>query len=360
MASAGLPGLRVQAPAVSISPGFRRSAWRLDVPPASPVPHIATHQRSDQAMRRVSAAGRVGVTGGGLPFRLREPFHVVGVISGPWPLLRVRRPPYAPLMTELGERRLGDHRPVTLRMAGRQDVAAIARLFAELSPESFRSRFHSSWAAPDLLSRLASVDLPGTVCVVAATASDGERLAAEARYVPMGDGVAELGLTVLDEYQGSGLGRLLLDLLVVRARDSGVRRLRAVVSLANAPMLRLLEPYGWALAQPTDLSVACLEISAIGGMPGWPAQVTGRRVLVEQRSLFDTERVAALRRAGDDVRLCAGPRAGRGRACPLLVAGHCRLAEEADLIVPLLPPGDEDSARILQAHRARWPGRLGS
>lgn len=262
-------------------------------------------------------------------------------------------------MAGVGEYQLKDGRTVVLRWAGPDDVPAIARLFMELSKESFRSRFHGGWVSPALVSRLARVDPgSGTACVVAAVTGDAGCLAAEARYVLMDGGVAELGITVLDGYQGSGLGHVLLGALVERARESGLERLRALVSLANAPMLHLLEPYGWALAEPTDFSVACLEISAVGGMPGWPAGVTGQRVLVEQRSWYDNEQVAGLRYAGNDVRQCFGPRRASGRTCPLLSSGHCRLAEEADLIVALLPSEDEDCAHVLEAHRRHWAYRL--
>ena len=144
-----------------------------------------------------------------------------------------------------------------------------------------------------------------------------------------------------------------------RAPASRIERLRAIVSLSNAAMLHLLAPYGWVLAEPTDdYSTACLEISATGGMPGWPAGGTGRRVLVEQRGWFETARVAGLRAAGDDVRQCQGPGQHSGRTCPLVTSGHCRLAEEADVIVSLLPADDGDCAAVLDAHRRRWPRRL--
>ena len=269
-----------------------------------------------------------------------------------------------------GERQLRDGRAAWLRTAGPDDVPAIARLFTGLSPAAFRSRFQAGQATPALAGRLAGVTEPaGTVCVVAAGTAD--RLAgpaaepgwliAEARYVPLGQAAAELALTVRDDYQGAGLGRILLGELAERAPASRIERLRAVVSLSNTAMLHLLAPYGWVLAEPTDeCSTACLEISATGGMPGWPAGATGRRVLVEQPGWFDTGRVAEFRAAGDDVRQCHGPGRQAGRTCPLVTSGHCRLAEEADLIVPLLPADDEDCAAVLEAHERRWPGRLAS
>ncbi len=261
-------------------------------------------------------------------------------------------------MVARGECQLADGRTVVLRLAGPGDVPAITRLYLELSPESFYRRFHAGQPASALVARFASLG-SGTVCLVAVPPAGSGRLAAEARYVPIGDGTAELALTIRDGYQGARLGHLLLDALVERARTDGLDRLRAIALLANTPMLRLLQHYGWVLAAPTeDFSVACLEISAAGGMPGWPASSVGQRVLVERRGWFDDQRVAALRSAGNDVRQCPGPLPQAGRACPLVTDGRCRLAEEADLIVSLLPDGEPDCAAVLAAHRRRWPHRL--
>jgi L-amino acid N-acyltransferase YncA len=261
-------------------------------------------------------------------------------------------------MTASRECQLADGRTVVLRLAGPDDAPAITRLYLELSPESFYRRFNTERSAPALVAQLASFN-NGDACLIAAAPSNPGRVVAEARYVPIAPGTAELALTVHDSYQGGGLGRFLLDALVERARAEGLERLRAVVLLANTPMLRLLQSYGWALAAPTeDFSVAFLEISAAGGMPGWPAGSAGRRVLVERRSWFDDQQVAALRSAGNDVRQCTGPRRETGRACPLVTSGYCRLAEEADLIVSLLPGDEPDCTAVLAAHRRRWPQKI--
>ena len=261
-------------------------------------------------------------------------------------------------MAASSECQLADGRAVVLRPAGPGDVPAITKLYLELSPESFYSRFYTAQPAPARVKRFAELG-SGTVCLVAAEPADPGRLAAEARYIPTEPGTAELALTVRDGYQGAGMGHLLLNALVERAREGGFDRLRAVVLLANTPMLRLLQHYGWVLAEPTDdFTVAFLEISTIGGMPGWPAGSAGQRVLVERRSWFDNQQVAALRSAGNDVRQCPGPLLGAGRACPLVTSGQCRLAEEADLIVSLLPDDQPDCAAVLAAHRQRWPHRL--
>jgi RimJ/RimL family protein N-acetyltransferase len=268
------------------------------------------------------------------------------------------------------ECRLADGRAVALRLAGPDDVPAITRLYLELSAESFYRRFYTARPSPELVARFASFR-SGTACLVAAPPGgagdlgdlgDPGRLVAEARYMPIAPGTAELALTVRHDYQGAGLGRQLLDALVERAREDGLDRLRATVLLDNTPMLRLLQRYGWVLAAPIeDFSAACLEISTVGGMPGWPADSAdsaGRRVLVERRSWFDDKRVAALRSAGQDIRQCTGPLHRVGRTCPLVTLGRCRLAEGADVIVSLLPAGEPDCAAVLAAHRRLWPRRL--
>jgi L-amino acid N-acyltransferase YncA len=279
-------------------------------------------------------------------------------MRGLWSLYWGCQGPYSPFMTTSGEYQLADGRAVVLRLAGPGDVPAIARLYQGLSCESFYRRFNTEHPPPTLVAQLADFG-SGTACLVAAPPADPGHLVGEARYVPIAPRAAELAVTVQDAYQCAGMGHLLLDALVKRAREDGLERLRAVVLLTNTPMLRLLQHYGWALAAPTeDFSVAFLEISTVGGMPGWPARSAGKRVLVERRSWFDNQQVTALRSVGNDVRQCTGPLQRAGRACQLATSGQCRLAEEADLIVSLLPAGEPDCAAVVAAHRRRWPHRL--
>jgi hypothetical protein len=82
-------------------------------------------------------------------------------------------------MTANSECRLADGRAVVLRQAGPGDIAAITRLYLELSPQSFYLRFHSHRPAPARVARLASLG-SGTACLVAAAPADPDRLAAEA------------------------------------------------------------------------------------------------------------------------------------------------------------------------------------
>ena len=51
-----------------------------------------------------------------------------------------------------------------------------------------------------------------------------------ARYVRTGPDVAEPAIVVVDGWQGRGVGSRLLDALVKRAREEGIRRFQAPVS----------------------------------------------------------------------------------------------------------------------------------
>jgi len=259
----------------------------------------------------------------------------------------------------MGTVQLSDGRKVAVRPASSADVPGIARLLAGLSPEAFRARFQGGQATPGLVARFARLHPAGTVCVVASPPDEPAHVVAEARCVPISKHSGELAVTVADRYQRAGLGHLMLDALVEAARDAGMERLRAIVSLSNARMLRLLSRYGWTLAEPTDeCAVAALEISAVGGLPSWPREVTRDRILVERRSWFDDNRIAALREAGHEIRQCSGPDPRAGRACSLVATGQCRVAEGADRIIHALPRADPDSAAVLAAHQQRWPGKL--
>jgi GNAT superfamily N-acetyltransferase len=67
-----------------------------------------------------------------------------------------------------------------------------------------------------------------------------------ARYIRVADEprVAEAAVAVVDELQGLGLGRLLLESLAGSARENGIDRFRAYVSTANRTVLDALSSIG--------------------------------------------------------------------------------------------------------------------
>jgi GNAT superfamily N-acetyltransferase len=71
--------------------------------------------------------------------------------------------------------------------------------------------------------------------------------------------VAEVAITVVDEYQKLGLGRLLLQAIVEAARDNGIDRFRAEVSASNAQVITSLTRLG-ATSTRIESSAISLEM----------------------------------------------------------------------------------------------------
>jgi CRP-like cAMP-binding protein len=69
---------------------------------------------------------------------------------------------------------------------------------------------------------------------------------ASARYIrePGEPDTAEVALSVIDDYQGRGLGTLLIGALAVAAAENGIRRFRARLLAENAPMRAILRRAG--------------------------------------------------------------------------------------------------------------------
>jgi GNAT superfamily N-acetyltransferase len=150
--------------------------------------------------------------------------------------------------------KLDDGSEVELRLVRPEDRAVIARGFARLSPRSRYARFLSAREklSPRELDYLASG--PDGVRHLALGALDpatGDGLGV-ARFVRLTDGgaVAEAAITVVDDAQGKGLGRVLLSRLVEAARERGVHSFRADVLAANQPMRSLLEQIPEARLRP--------------------------------------------------------------------------------------------------------------
>jgi RimJ/RimL family protein N-acetyltransferase len=124
------------------------------------------------------------------------------------------------------------------------------------SLESHRKRFFSpGQLSPSLVSYLVDVDYVDHFAWVVLGEEDGElRGVASTRYIRLRDDpeTAEIALGVTDDYQGRGVGRLLLGALGAAAPVGGVRRFRASVLAENRPMRALLDRVGahWTFEEP--------------------------------------------------------------------------------------------------------------
>ena len=142
---------------------------------------------------------------------------------------------------------LRDGSRVLLRAITAEDKPLLAASFERLGAESRYRRFFTtkSRLSDGELEYLVAVDHHDHEAVVAIDRASGD-LIGVARYIRSSDDpeLAEVAVTVADEWQGRGLGRALLGRLTYLARRAGIRRFAALVQKDNAASLSLAAEAG--------------------------------------------------------------------------------------------------------------------
>lgn len=139
---------------------------------------------------------------------------------------------------------------IRIRPIGPADKDKLAEGFERLSLESRHQRFMSakSELTQEELRRLTELDGVTQFAlgagVLESDDTEGEGIGV-ARFFRDADDpeVAELGIVVVDEWQGHGVGRLLLEHLMRAAARRGIRRTRAHVMAENTQVLQLIKPH---------------------------------------------------------------------------------------------------------------------
>ena len=140
----------------------------------------------------------------------------------------------------------------------------IAEAFTRLSSQSRWQRFAapvhqlSDWQ----LDYLTDIDNCDRVAWCASVGQgESETGIGLARYIRLQDepDVAEFALTVVDAYQGQGVGSQLMQKLVESARANGVRAMRGYVLRGNQRMFSISRRFG-AVISTADASTAVVEI----------------------------------------------------------------------------------------------------
>ncbi|MGZ6670893.1 MAG: N-acetyltransferase family protein [Solirubrobacteraceae bacterium] len=156
---------------------------------------------------------------------------------------------------------LRDGSPVRVRQIHSSDKELLLRGFERLSSESRYRRFLAP--TPELseavVRYLTEVDHHDHEAIVALDEESGEGIGV-ARYVRDGarPDVAEVAVTVIDDWQGRGLGTLLLEVVSARAREEDIRSFTALMLATNQEMMSLLERLG--PLRVVDREVGTVEI----------------------------------------------------------------------------------------------------
>ena len=207
--------------------------------------------RSDALLREAEVAGRAkqarlyrrrGGASGGRRSPLRRLFRRLRPVWATWAAWAAW--PGRAGRAAAGRRVvLRDGSKVVIRQVHRDDAPLLADGFARLGPESRRLRFlrRKDGLSAAELRYFTDVDHRDHEALGALDRAGGRGVGV-ARYVrDAGDPLsAEIAVTVVDDWQGRGLGAELLAQLSGRARAEGIHRFTALVSADNAAMAALL------------------------------------------------------------------------------------------------------------------------
>jgi GNAT superfamily N-acetyltransferase len=167
---------------------------------------------------------------------------------------------------------LRDGSRVRIRRLRDSDRELLLRGFRRLSPESRYRRFLAP--TPSLsdgtVRYLVEIDHRDHEALIAVDEQSREGVGV-ARYVrdPARPEAAEVAVTVVDDWQGRGLGTLLLEAITIRAREEGVDTFTALMLVDNRQMMDLLQRLG--AVRVVDRAAGAVEVEvhlpAIGVSP---------------------------------------------------------------------------------------------
>jgi acetyltransferase len=153
---------------------------------------------------------------------------------------------------------LRDGRRTRVRSIRPSDANMDRAFFAGLSKESRYLRFmqHLPELTPQLVQQFTQIDASREMALVALDGAPGDEvIVGIARYVaatgPKAES-AEFAIVIADAWQGYGLGRALMELLIDGARQHGLRRLVGSILTVNVPMRALAAAVGFAMHGDPD------------------------------------------------------------------------------------------------------------
>ena len=147
---------------------------------------------------------------------------------------------------------LRDGRPVKIRALRPDDRVDMLAAIGRTSMQSLQRRFFvpKKGFSEREIAFFLDIDFESHVALVAQVdEEDGHPvIAGGGRFIVVQPGHAEIAFIVVDDYQGQGIGTILMRHLAVLARDAGLKELIAEVLPENSAMLKLFRKFGFKTA----------------------------------------------------------------------------------------------------------------
>lgn len=159
---------------------------------------------------------------------------------------------------------------VTIRAIRPDDKQAFVAAFKELESRSVYLRFFGQKKniTPEELKQATEVDFTSSVALVTCIQDGGsEEIIGTGRYIVFGDAEppdrAELSFAVEEDYQGLGIGSMLLRHLTRIARERGIADFHADVLPENKGMLAVFNRSGLPVKQKYEQGVIHVILSLV-------------------------------------------------------------------------------------------------
>lgn len=151
---------------------------------------------------------------------------------------------------------LANGRKVLIRPLNPGDAEAERAFILALSPQARRYRFQEQidTPSPEMIARLVDVDHVNDEAFVAlADGDENGAIVGVSRYAVGNDPLdCEIAVTVLDAWQGQGLGTALMRRLIASARERGLRRMVSLDFAENHEMTHLAHHLGFETTSDPD------------------------------------------------------------------------------------------------------------
>ncbi|HLX22705.1 MAG TPA: GNAT family N-acetyltransferase [Usitatibacter sp.] len=157
---------------------------------------------------------------------------------------------------------------VEIRPVRPSDAGRVAEFAGSLSDETWRLRFFGGRVAitDGMLDRATRVDYRNHLALVA---SSEARMIAGARYVASeGDTACEFAIVVADDWQGRGLGRVMMRKLIEAAKATPFATMVGYVAAGNRGMRGLCRSFSFTdRAVPGDMRTRIVELELRARIP---------------------------------------------------------------------------------------------
>lgn len=159
--------------------------------------------------------------------------------------------------------RLRDGREVEIRALRPEDKDDMLAAVGRTGTQSLQRRFFvvKRGFSEREISFFMNIDFLNHVALVALAEEDRRKvIVGGGRYIATEPGKAEIAFVVIDDYQGQGLGTLLMRHLAVLARKAGLKELVAEVLPENAAMRKVFGKFGFQARRGSDPQVVHLVL----------------------------------------------------------------------------------------------------